>query len=67
MSPLLYSASCSYHVTKPLFLQMIQDAAAAAGRRIILRAITAQPLDHPEVVTIPETGYLKGVLVEAGD
>ena len=64
---LLYSASCSYHVTKPLFLQMIQDAAAAAGRRIVLRAITGQPLDHPEVVTIPETGYLKGVLVEAAD
>ena len=64
---LLYSASCSYHVTKPLFLQMIQDAAAAAGRRIVLRAITGQPLDHPEVVTIPETGYLKGVLVEATD
>jgi 23S rRNA (cytosine1962-C5)-methyltransferase len=64
---LLYSASCSYHVSKPLFLEMIQDAAAAAGRRIILRAITGQPLDHPEVVTIPETGYLKGVLVEAAD
>jgi 23S rRNA (cytosine1962-C5)-methyltransferase len=64
---LLYTASCSYHLTKPLFLQMIQDAAAAAGRRMILRALTAQPLDHPEVLTIPETGYLKGALLEAAD
>jgi 23S rRNA (cytosine1962-C5)-methyltransferase len=64
---LLYTASCSYHLTKPLFLEMLQDAAAAAGRRIILRAITAQPLDHPEVLTVPETGYLKGALVEAAD
>ena len=64
---LLYTASCSYHLCKALFLEMLQDAAAAAGRRIILRTITAQPLDHPEVITIPETGYLKGALLEAAD
>jgi len=64
---LLYTASCSYHLSKSLFLEMLQDAAAAAGRRMVLRAITAQPLDHPEVITIPETGYLKGALLEAAD
>lgn len=64
---LLYTASCSYHLTKPLFLEMLRDAAAASGRRMILRGVTGQPLDHPEVVTIPETGYLKGALLEAAD
>lgn len=64
---LLYTASCSYHLSKALFLDMLQDAAAAAGRRMILHTITAQPLDHPEVITIPETGYLKGALLEAAD
>ena len=64
---MLFTASCSYHVSKSLFLEMLQEAAAAAGRRMILRAITAQPLDHPEVITIPETGYLKGALLEAAD
>ena len=64
---LLYTASCSYHLSKALFFEMLQDAAAAAGRRMVLRAITAQPLDHPEVITIPETGYLKGALLEAAD
>ena len=64
---LLYSASCSYHLTKPLFWEMLQDAAAGAGRRMVLRTLTAQPLDHPEVLTIPETGYLKGALLEAAD
>jgi 23S rRNA (cytosine1962-C5)-methyltransferase len=64
---LLYTASCSYHVSKALFLEMLQEAAAAAGRRMVLRTITAQPLDHPEVITIPETGYLKGALLEAAD
>jgi 23S rRNA (cytosine1962-C5)-methyltransferase len=64
---LLFTASCSFHLTKPLFLEMLQDAAADSGRRVALRAITAQPLDHPEVLTIPETGYLKGALLEAMD
>ncbi len=64
---LLYTASCSYHLTKPEFLNVIREAAAHSGRRMILRALTAQPADHPEVLTIPETGYLKGALLEAGD
>jgi len=64
---LLFTASCSFHLTKPLFLEMLQDAAADSGRRIALRAITGQPVDHPEILTIPETGYLKGALLEALD
>ncbi len=64
---LLYTASCSFHITKPLFLEMLQSAAADSGRRIALRTIRGQPLDHPEVLTIPETGYIKGALLEALD
>jgi 23S rRNA (cytosine1962-C5)-methyltransferase len=63
---LLYTASCSYHVGKPEFVAMLQRAAAESGRRMMIRALTAQPADHPEVLTIPETGYLKGALLEAG-
>ena len=64
---MLYTASCSFHLTKPLFLDMLRDAAADSGRRIALREITGQPLDHPEILTIPETGYIKGALLEAVD
>ena len=64
---LLYTASCSFHLTKPLFLEMLQDAAADSGRRVAIRALTGQPLDHPEVLTIPETGYIKGALLEVMD
>ncbi|MEO6528308.1 MAG: class I SAM-dependent rRNA methyltransferase [Gemmatimonadaceae bacterium] len=64
---LLFTASCSYHLTKPLFLEMLEDAAADSGRRIVLRELRGQPLDHPEVLTIPETGYIKGALLEAMD
>jgi 23S rRNA (cytosine1962-C5)-methyltransferase len=62
---MLYTASCSYHVGKAEFLAMLVDAAADSGRRMILRATTGQPSDHPEVLTVPETGYLKGALLEA--
>lgn len=61
----LFTASCSFHLSKPLFLEMLHSAAADSGRRMILREITGQPLDHPEVITIPETGYLKGALLVA--
>ena len=64
---LLFTASCSFHLTKPLFLEMLQAAAADSGRRIALRELRGQPLDHPEVLTIPETGYIKGALLEALD
>jgi 23S rRNA (cytosine1962-C5)-methyltransferase len=63
----LYTASCSYHLTKPLFLEMIERAASDSGRRIALREFIGQPLDHPEVLTIPETGYIKGAILEAMD
>jgi len=61
---LLFTASCSFHLTKPLFLEMLQDAAGDSGRRVTLRSITTQPIDHPEIMTIPETAYLKGALLE---
>src|ERR687896_614568 len=64
---LLFTASCSFHLTKPLFLDMLQSAAADSGRRLALRELRGQPLDHPEVLTIPETGYIKGALLEALD
>ncbi|MEO8192433.1 MAG: class I SAM-dependent rRNA methyltransferase [Gemmatimonadales bacterium] len=63
----LFTASCSFHLGKALFLEMLEAAAADSGRRIALREFRGQPLDHPEVLTIPETGYIKGALLEALD
>ncbi len=60
----LFSASCSHHVDRAAFLSMLQAAASDSGRRLALRMITGQGVDHPEVLTIPETGYLKGALLE---
>ena len=61
----LYTASCSFHLTRPLFLEMIERAAEDSGRRLVLRQVLGQPADHPEVLTIPETGYLKGAILVA--
>jgi len=63
----LSTTSCSFHLTKAAFLEMLESAAADSGRRMALREIRGQPVDHPEILTIPETGYLKGALLEALD
>ena len=61
----LLTASCSFHVRRPEYLDMLAAAAADSGRRLVLRAILGQGEDHPEVLTIPETGYLKGAVLRA--
>lgn len=61
----LLTFSCSYHVGRGVFLEMIADAAADSGRRIVLERLLGASTDHPEVLTIPETGYLKGALLRA--
>jgi 23S rRNA (cytosine1962-C5)-methyltransferase len=62
---ILLTASCSAHVRLPEFLGMLADAARDSGRRILLRQVLGQGEDHPEVLTIPETGYLKGAVLQA--
>ncbi|MGH7701856.1 MAG: class I SAM-dependent rRNA methyltransferase [Gemmatimonadales bacterium] len=61
----LLTASCSFHLRRPEFLAMLADAAADSGRRLTLTHLLGQGPDHPEVVTIPETGYLKGAVLKA--
>jgi 23S rRNA (cytosine1962-C5)-methyltransferase len=61
----LLTASCSFHVQLPQFLGMLAEAAGDSGRRLTLRRVLGPGEDHPEVLTIPETGYLKGAVVKA--
>ncbi len=62
---LLLTCSCSFHVRREPFVKMLADAAADSGRRLQLLSLAGAGRDHPEVVTIPETGYLKGALLRA--
>jgi 23S rRNA (cytosine1962-C5)-methyltransferase len=61
----LITASCSFHVRLPLFLEMLSGPASDSGRRLVLARILGQGQDHPEIVTVPETGYLKGAVLVA--
>ncbi len=61
----LITASCSFHVRLTAFLAMLEQATEDSGRRICLRRVLGQASDHPEILTIPETGYLKGAVLEA--
>ena len=61
----LFTSSCSYHVSRDIFNTMLADAARDSGRRIQVLAETGAAADHPELLNVPETGYLKGVLLRA--
>ena len=61
----LLTASCSFHVRRPEFLAMLTEAAGDSGRRLVLEAVLGQGTDHPEILTVPETGYLKGAVLRA--
>ena len=63
----LYTASCSFHVARDAFLEMLAEAARDVGRRVITERVTGQSSDHPELLTVPETGYLKGAVLRAAD
>jgi len=63
----LFTASCSYHVHRGEFFGMLADAAADSGRRMQLVSIHGASSDHPELLTVPETGYLKAALLRALD
>ena len=60
----LATFSCSHHVSDDAFEGMVRDAAADAGARLRLVAPLTQSADHPVLLTVPETRYLKGLLLE---
>jgi 23S rRNA (cytosine1962-C5)-methyltransferase len=55
----LVTCSCSYHVTEPLFLQLIAEAATDARKNVAIVERRTQAQDHPILLTMPETHYLK--------
>jgi 23S rRNA (cytosine1962-C5)-methyltransferase len=58
----LVSCSCSYHVSQTDFLVMLADAARDAHRTLRLAEVRGQAKDHPVLLNIPETAYLKCVI-----
>jgi 23S rRNA (cytosine1962-C5)-methyltransferase len=59
---ILVSCSCSYHVSQPDFLQMLGEAAVDARRTVRVIDVRGQAKDHPILLNVPETAYLKCVI-----
>jgi 23S rRNA (cytosine1962-C5)-methyltransferase len=60
----LFTFSCSHHVSDPMFEEICRGAAADAGVRVRVVDRLGQAHDHPVLLSIPETRYLKGLLLE---
>ncbi len=60
----LVSCSCSYHFSRELMQETLRSAASDAGRTMRVLEWRGQTLDHPEILTIPETRYLKCAILE---
>ena len=61
----LITCSCSFHVSESDFLEMLASAAADARRSLRVREVRRQSQDHPVLLNVPETHYLKCVICEA--
>ena len=57
---LLATFCCSHHASRGLFLENLADASVDAKKSLRLVAEHTQRPDHPVLITLPETSYLKG-------
>jgi 23S rRNA (cytosine1962-C5)-methyltransferase len=62
---ILVTCSCSFHVSEAEFLEMLGTAAADVGRRIRVLEKHGASRDHPVLLNVPETAYLKCVICQA--
>jgi 23S rRNA (cytosine1962-C5)-methyltransferase len=64
---ILATCSCSFHMSEDLFLQTIEEAARDAKRRVHLIEKRTQASDHPILIGMPETYYLKCFILRVID
>jgi 23S rRNA (cytosine1962-C5)-methyltransferase len=62
----LVTASCSYHLDERHFGEVLSAAAADARREIVVVEKRGQAPDHPVLLGVPETAYLKCWILELG-
>lgn len=61
---LVFTYSCSSHMTTELFRKVIFGAAKDSGRPVRVIGETSHPADHPVSLYHPEGNYLKGLILE---
>jgi 23S rRNA (cytosine1962-C5)-methyltransferase len=62
----LVTCSCSHHVSLAEFTEVVASAASDAGRRVQMLEVRGAAPDHPAVLTLPETSYLKCLILRVG-
>jgi 23S rRNA (cytosine1962-C5)-methyltransferase len=60
----LVTCSCSHHISEGMFAEMLAESAVDAGRKVRVLERRMQAPDHPVVLTVPETMYLKCFILE---
>jgi len=60
----LFTCSCSHHMQPEMFLDLLRQAAAQAGRSVRLLELRGQAYDHPVLLACPETEYLKCAILQ---
>lgn len=60
----LVTCSCSHHIGESLLLEIVAEAALDAGRTLRVLERRTQAADHPILLTVPETLYLKCLILE---
>jgi len=60
----LFTCSCSHHLQREVFLDLLRQAAAQAGRAARLLEMRGQAYDHPVLLACPETEYLKCAVIQ---
>jgi 23S rRNA (cytosine1962-C5)-methyltransferase len=60
----LVTCSCSHHVSEAMLLELVAEASLDAHRMVRVLERRAQSQDHPILLTVPETHYLKCLILE---
>jgi len=60
---ILVTCSCSFHVSPQDFLETVASAAQDAHRSVRILESRAQAKDHPILLNVPETAYLKCLII----
>lgn len=61
----LVTCSCSHHISEAMLLKIVAESALDAGKTLRVLERRAQAADHPILLTVPETLYLKFLVFEA--
>jgi 23S rRNA (cytosine1962-C5)-methyltransferase len=61
----LVTCSCSHHMSEAMLFQIVAEAALDAGKTLRVLERRTQAADHPILLTVPETHYLKCLILEA--